>query len=502
MADPAKLPTLAELDKKHAEEFQKIPADELGKMQKEFVANLFDDVKPEPPKDEAADKDAKPPEATTEPDKDKKTEGEKKTGQTEPDKNKKAEPEKDAPNPLLESTAAPEQAPEETEPEIKIDIPEAKQPEKEPVVPDEDLEPEDLEELEAAGWLAQNNPKYKGRDLQKELRSYWAKEDTYAEAWEKENKGEKFDPEAPEHREWYRKNMPLEARELEGALKIVAEDRVAAAAEERAMAKVAPEIEQIRYERAREKAEPIIEANAKAAVADLVARVKPDAMPEGQKILTKEIVTKLEKEDPAIYGLLTEEAEILRAQITELERLTRLGQYENPDINKRVKLKASGRTIMPLADVGAAGAEFEQIILKRPLEQRKDDQNRTFAPRKSFNEAYSKVMNSDLPAQKKQAKIAELESKYWTLQPSDIAEFLIQRSAQRVKNIADRIPASAKKTDTSADNAQQTKTAAPAAKPAATAPPSTVTSSDTVDTKVLPDTAKDDSLKTIRTAMW
>lgn len=485
-------------EKEHKEVFSKLSAEELSKQQDEFLDAFYPTKKPEATKQEPAIQEQKAdenekksdPEKKKEPDQKQEPSAETKTAEevAKDKETKKEEPAKEKPKrkrALLQEMPVDQSEPEpepEMEPVTEEEPPKKSDKSPEPEI--EDLDEVDREQLAGADWLAQNDTRFQGRDLAKELRTFWKREDAYANKWEKNNPGQEFDPESVDHADFYRQNKPITERDLAKALKGVERDQIKAEVKREVQEEIAPELQQTRIRERYREVSPKIERASASALGELAVRGVSEfseLIPDSEKgrTITEDIYGKLVEQNPVAVEILDEEAAVLQIQIQELETLRHLGDVIQPNRDKRVPV--NGRIIMPVADIAQAGVELERRIQSQP-EADREFEGKKFVPRAVLNERVNSIIREQGSDQQKRAKINALYKKYWTIGADEIREYLINKSAGRVKRLVERIPKPEQKNGHKSGSLPSTEAARTTEKTVEKSPPSTASSSDQVDT--------------------
>lgn len=248
--------------------------------------------------------------------------------------------------------------------------PEPKRDEPEPdnVTPD-DL-PEDFAEyFDALGVLPDIDPKYKGRNLRKELADAYAKERAYRKTWEKRNPGETFDPEAADHADFYAGIQPnIRPADLRKADRVVIQRDAVKLAERNIEEKIGPDLQSIRAQRAMQHVAPAV-AEAQQTVVSSMAEGMGDefvaAMKEGSEKFAEVLAGAPDVRDAAIQiGGIADAA---------IEQMARLhAGIERPDRNNQNHARFFG--FIDGLEQAAANGEIEPPEIK----------GRTFVTREEY----------------------------------------------------------------------------------------------------------------------
>lgn len=426
----------------------------------------------------------------------------------EPESKPDPKPEKKEKSPLQTQPAAEDES--EIDPELAptidpeelatktADILEARQKasqKPEPAIPD-DLNDEDREVLEAVQHLQATDARFKGKDLVTATKEYWKKEQAYIDQWERDNAGEEFDASNKEFVAWQKRNMPAYSdADLQRAQKSLDRQRLKEEVRREVRSEYEPKIKQFEAEKAYEKALPEINTAASAAIGDMVVEAVPELKElivddSGRFNISQEIITDLEKNNPALHRLLEDEAADLTMRITELEKFSRLSQHGfklNPDM----EVEGARGTIFPHKEILSVSNSLERALAKKsPRETVRD--GKVFITRKEMADKLDAVASSNLPQAQKEARIDALYRRHWFVDLPDIRDAIVAEAAGRVKKIASHLP---KKFSKKGPVKAQEKPVEETEKPKSSAPPSLAASSDQVDTRKRLNTDSNDSGK-------
>jgi hypothetical protein len=353
----------------------------------------------------------------------------------------------------------------------------------------ETLDPEDAAVLNAVRFM-QGDPRFKGKDLEKETKTFWKKEADYQAKWETDHPDEEFNPDAREHAAFYKANaLSYSDKDLAQAEKQVEKEQLKAELRQEVRQEYEPEVNTLRYEREYAKVRSQIKKVEDEAVAELVVAAVPEfkaILMDGDKVKTVDQATydKMLATDPYATELLTAEANDLRVRIEEAEKLSKLGKYypSDPDL----EVLGENGAIRPHAEIADIGRRLEaQVAALPPGEQVQD--GRTFVTRAHLREAAEKIIsNRNLSPEGKQKRIKDLYNKHWFVTIEDIKGAFVHESARRVakmlKTAKKYMGANGK---TAASPAEVPSTEQPAPTPAKSGqptPPNTASSSDKVTT--------------------
>lgn len=345
------------------------------------------------------------------------------------------------------------------------------EPEPAPEVPhgtqtDEALPYAAKKHLAVLNEMAAANPAFK--ELPKRQREFWKKEEKYIDQWAQANQGAQFDPQSPDHAEFYRKNQPFVPEEEFDSAK---EALITRAAEERAVARVRkeqePRIREMELKEREREAAPHI-GNSMADAAESVFAAVPQFKDtfEATK-LTAAAVAKMEEINKPLARIAREEAEVTAVLVGELEKLDRFqGHYQvNPAMRHRL---SNGQVIQPHAILEAEFAEAEAALLAKPEVR---DGKKLISFDKAMERAQRIQADPKLRPDQKARAIEDLHKSYWWATTPDVVKHIKAKKAARVAEFAEAFPKSDKpQAEITATNG--TPKPAPAAKPVTPAKPS------------------------------
>ncbi len=313
------------------------------------------------------------------------------------------------------------------------------------------FEGRDRAQLEALRFLGETDARFKGRDLASETVKFWQKEQEYISAWEAKNPGETFDPLDSAHAGFYRANEPqgVTDEDISDAKVEMRVDKRAQEIEQKVERKAHDRMEKRlqpleRKEIIQEKA-PLIKQSINAAVAELVAGVAPEAMGES-KDLTKEVVDKLEAEDPIAVELISEESKALNIRVREIENMRHLGSHF--EFDEKLKVKIGDQVVQPHTEILETAIDLEEKILEQP-EANRVFEGKQFVTRDERLKQIQRIQKSDLPAEDKDRRISAFLNRTWCIELDDIRAAFVANSVRRVnKTLAlvkkGRVPAETK----------------------------------------------------------
>lgn len=278
---------------------------------------------------------------------------------------------------------------------------------------------DDAEDLKAVQYLEKTDRKYAG--LTSKFTAWIALIYAYQDQWAAANAGKEFEANDAEHDAWFEANpCPVDKKTLEKAKRSME-------AEEIYERRAGPEMEAIKEERKRQKAEQVWQDNA--AEVYLAANVKILEMvravdPEMAKLLTNSAgvpdlsaanAKKADDYDPIAYEVLDVSAQRLWKMVVELEKTVLPG----------IEIKLL-RTNGVHAAIIAAQEEEEKRIQLTPAEIMKDG--------KRF-----------VPVAEWITMTAEQQASHWTLTVDDMEALLVKNFAAQAKKSINHMDSTAKK---------------------------------------------------------
>lgn len=330
---------------------------------------------------------------------------------------------------------------------------------------------------------------------------FWKDEEAYIAQWQTEHPGETFDPNAEAHFEFYDKNEPsYDEVEFNRAKKTNLREGIKKEVSEELRKETADET----YAREMRDHAPKTEAAVHEALRDMVADAGfEDLMKkDGKVVLDKSVEEEIDKASPHARSILMEEAQVLSAEIAEIDRLEKFpGKYQI-DPNLSVKL-ANGTYVQPhrmLMDF-AVGLEKE-IAALAPEDTVRD--GKRFTTQDDFQAQVNRIMSSEATNEAKAKAFDKLTSNYYTLGWEDIRTALVVKHSTQAKAKIERF-GGRKKSDATPPAAKTDTTPPPAAPPVVSQPskaPSVSSSSDVVDTARKPQEASGITKESVVRTFW
>jgi len=289
------------------------------------------------------------------------------------------------------------------------------------------LTDDDSRTLRIIQFMARDNPD-KWREAPEKFLAFVKKNYEYQEKWAKDNASQVFDPNAPEHDQWYAENdhgIPQEALD-EAMIDMRAEERIAR------RTKPDPELEELKAEKALQRAWPVMNANLDRLVLKFVEQVDPELAKlvtdaNGQPRFTPENVALIEGQDAVAKEIMDA---IVRQQIEplviELEKLTspefqKLGYALDPE---RVPLHAA---------LDRYRQQFESELLNGPPEARDFADGRKFLPLSVIKSRRAAIDRSNASEADKASQRQTLDGEYRSLTTSELQELIVAEWAERAR---------------------------------------------------------------------
>lgn len=363
----------------------------------------------------------------------------------------------------------------------------------------EDLDDDDQETIDALARMERDGKAPKG--IVDRTKKFWAAEAEYITKWQAEHPGEQFDLNSSEHSDFYEKHEPAyDEREFKKAQKLNLKEGIKREVAEEVKKETAAEEHQRKL---REQA-PRTAAAAHDAMKQMVADAgfKDEMTKDGALVLDKDVETKIDKASPHARAILIEEAELLTAQVAEIDKIKAFGdKYElKPDFSVKTKSGAHVLVHRMLTDFAET---LEGEMAKLPPESTMRE-GRRFVTNDQFAEQLDGIMKSPGTNTAKQAAIDKLVSNYYTLGWDDIQAALIAKHSGRARTRIDQLggfPGRKGKPD-AAQTAQPAKTEERQESAGSTTPPSVDTSSDNVDTRKTGSVVTRKTSEEVEKAMW
>lgn len=397
-----KVETPVKADEKPEEKKAVPTAEELAARAKEIEESMF----PAPGKKKKPEPEVKPVEKKEEP------KVEEPAPDPEPEKKVEPKAKKPLPPPISEAVKPESLQPPTTKPE----------PSKAPA---SDITQEDEETLAALARMEKDGKAPRG--LVDRTKRFWTDEATYIATWEKANPGQTFDLNDDAHAEFYDKNEPkYDETEFKRAQRTLERE------EDRRINKeeLKKETEAETYEREMREHAP---RNA-AAVTDALTEMVADAgfkelLKDGK--LTKEVEAEIDKANPHARSILMDEAQLLAAQISEIDKLERFpGKYQiNPNFSVKT---ANGAYVQPHRMLTDFAVTLEREIASLPPEETVRDGKR-FATQEEFTGQVDRIMSSPAAPAVKSKAFDALTAQYYTIGWEDIRLALITQHSTRAK---------------------------------------------------------------------
>lgn len=313
---------------------------------------------------------------------------------------------------------------------------EAKLAEKpEPAKPTLNLSEDAEYELEIIKEMAKSNPANKGLD--EKFTKFWTDEAKRKDKWEHDHPGEVYDPAADEHNDWYAKNQPtyspLEYRKAENRL----------AVREVARTEIDQRIKPLTEEQENWKQSQRMAADAQeiashthSACEALIQMAAPELVKsiagDGEFKLDETTAGKILEEDPMAAQVIAEANDKLGLCVAEIEKMTRYGAKYPPVNSWKVKLRTTGETFYPHQHLEDFAVDLEQTIAAEPKEDTMRD-GKLFMTQAAMAARAERIQESGEPATRKKALLADLSTRYYTMDAAMVKRALVADLAQKAK---------------------------------------------------------------------
>lgn len=294
-----------------------------------------------------------------------------------------------------------------------------------PAENDTGLTPEDQKDYQAFQTLEQIEPTQKG--IAEKFLTFAKARYDYEAKWLTENPGQEFNPDAPEHEEFYAKNQPqVDESKIEEA-------RDEMKFQERYNRTVKPQLDEIKQEKAWQKAAPIIGERVDTHVARLVSQFDQKLGElvhlDGKPNLTKESVDKIAETDPLARKLLDgASSQFLEPMILELEKTT------IPELNYALDGRNPAQKLI-LQNLIDAEKEF----LAMPEEDQIDPQGRKFLTHEQMARKKEQVHKSKASADEKTKQLGQISSDFWAINVDQLEDLITNKIALETRKAYDEI---------------------------------------------------------------
>lgn len=289
-----------------------------------------------------------------------------------------------------------------------------------PVEPSFEMSPEDQQDYDALLYLETTDPKnWAGKPAA--YLAYLKALYDYQDDWMAKNPKEEFNPDDEEHKDWYAKHQPaIDPEALKDA-------RIRMAAEDAAMKKVQPMLDEINRGKAIQEAMPKIASTLTGLIVDMVDQAAPELgallRKDGKPSVTQEAIAAVEAKSRIGKRILDDvvkfEMEPLLLQL-EMSVDPRFGVALNPSVNQ------------VHARIDQYRAKAEADMLNAPMEVQIQD-GRTFSTIEQMQQMRSAIERGAGTAGEKNRQIAGLNAKYYTLTVDDIEALIVKDCADLAK---------------------------------------------------------------------
>lgn len=285
-----------------------------------------------------------------------------------------------------------------------------------------ELTPEDARDAEIIAKMEELDPALKGKS--EAFKRFAHQRYDYETAWRNKHPGAEFNPDDPEHEDFYKRQPEIDPDAFETAKIEVLVDR-------RVSQKIKPIEERDEQDRKQAKTDRAINAhvpkiveNVNALIVESVTAVNPEVakLLGGMNALnlTKEEQEKLEDQDPItarVMGPLVRDEMI--PMLIELEKSAAPGsEYELDPRNNHVH-----------ANIAKFVAKFETEASSK--KERRD--GKSFLTISQMNARREQIVKQNVSPEIKQHRLSELSDTYWTASVGDIQKTIVEDVSKRAK---------------------------------------------------------------------
>ena len=326
-----------------------------------------------------------------------------------------------------------------------------------------ELTSDDQKDYDVIKFLERTDAKFKGKSAA--YIEYVKANYAYQDDWGNKNAGREFNPNDPEHADWYDKHQsPVTVDDIDAGREKMVEERIY-------NNRVKPELDRMNSERAIQQAMPTVIGNVHRKILMMVEAVNPEIAKmlmdsNGNPSFTKEALAKADDFDPITF------VELNRAVKHQLEPL--LVELEKSAVQGATYRLDPTRNPIHAA-IGHHVARVEAEMSAKPASERIRN-GRSFLSISDYQRMSANILNSDATDDDKNQKINDLDARYYCLDVDEIEDALVAHCAAEVKKTVEFIDGTAKR---------KYKPSTPSGQPAvvATAAPAVVVTPPTPSTK-------------------
>lgn len=205
-----------------------------------------------------------------------------------------------------------------------------------------------------------------------EVSEFSTKREKYRKRWERENTDKEWDPDDPDHDEFFSSNEPewskQDFRKAKKSLEVNRTQKIYEEAEKRVMQKIQPKLEQVERHKKESDLAPELQKAGDAMKLGMVHQINPEYI----KLLEEEGgVDKVSKSDPQLVKVITKVSREFEPRLNAAMRIIR--GVEAFDMNN-----VEHKWLMDTLN------DSEKYYAALPLKKRLDDQDRMFVPRSQY----------------------------------------------------------------------------------------------------------------------
>lgn len=311
-------------------------------------------------------------------------------------------------------------------------------PDPEPKLKAPELNAEDQEIHRVLEFMEKSDPKAKGQAAA----FYKFAQDRYAyqTKWEKENKGKEFDPDAPEHEEFFKQQPDVDEDAFEQAR---TDMRIEARVQERLDAELGPIREKEAHAEQSEivkKAMPVVVEQVSKQVLRLVESLDAKLAvhlknEKGEIVLTKDHADKLAEADPIA-------AEVLEPMVMDELAPIMLELEKTAIPGLKYQLNPAQNAIH--ARIASYVAEYERDVMSGPASVRTRTDGAEFITVAGKSKLQAEA-NEIGDKTKREAAMARIEKDYFTLTIDELEDYILDDISARAQKKYERLDGGAKK---------------------------------------------------------
>lgn len=295
-----------------------------------------------------------------------------------------------------------------------------------------ELTSDDQKDYDVIKFLERTDAKYKGKSAA--YIEYVKANYAYQDDWGNKNSGREFNPNDPEHSDWYDKHQsPVTVDEIDDGREKMVEERIY-------NNRVKPELDRMNSERAIQQAMPTVIGNVHRKILMMVESVNPEIAKilmdaSGNPSFTKEALAKADDFDPITFVELNRKVkQELEPLLVELEKSAVQGATYRLDPTRNPIHAAIGHHV----------ARVEAEMSSKPASERIRN-GRSFLSIADYQRMSTNILNSDTTDDQKNQQLNDLDARYYCLDVDEIEDALVIHCAAEVKKAVDFLDGTAKR---------------------------------------------------------